>query len=67
MITIDVSSGGYPVFIRLLDESGNQLASMRHTELLKLEHAVAEAKRKVLCALDQRDWHEVDPKLAGVA
>lgn len=66
MVRIEVSEGGYPCRVRLIDESGNAM-SISHTELLRLEHAVAEAKRKVLCSLPRADWHEVDPKLAGAA
>jgi len=66
MVTVEVSAGGYPVWIRLIDESGNAL-SIRHTDLLRLEHEIAEAKRQVLCVLPRPDRHEVDPKLAGAA
>jgi hypothetical protein len=64
MIKIEVRQGGYPVWISLTDDNGNAF-SIRHTELLRLEHELAEAKRKVLCALPRTDWHEVDPKLTG--
>lgn len=64
-ITLREVGGPYPCWIRLTVD-GKDL-SISHTELLALEQAVAEAKRQVLMKLDRRDWHEVDPKLAGAA
>jgi hypothetical protein len=55
--------GPYPCWITLKDERGTEVR-ISHTELLKLEHAVAEAKRQVLMKLPSKDWHEVDPALA---
>jgi hypothetical protein len=63
MINVTVN-GPYPCWIRMTDESGT-VVSIRHTELLSLENAVAEAKRQVLSKLPRRDWHEVDPKLVA--
>lgn len=54
----------YPCWISLYID-GEQVAKIQHTQLLQLEHAVAEAKRQVLCKLDRRDWHQVDSTLAG--
>lgn len=62
-IKIDVSTGGYPVFVMI--EQGDQMIRLRHNDFLKLEHAISEAKRQILCSLDKRDWHELDPNLAG--
>jgi hypothetical protein len=66
MIKVEVARGGYPLWIRLIAENGNAL-SLDHRELLQLEHALAEAKKHILCELPRNMWHEVDPKLAGVA
>lgn len=54
----------YPCWVSLYID-GKQVAKIPHTQLLQLEHAVAEAKRQVLCKLDRRDWHQVDATLAG--
>lgn len=64
MIKVQVSSGGYPVHLKLVAENGNAMG-LDHRELLQLEHALAEAKRHILCELPRSMWHEVDPKLAG--
>lgn len=64
MITVEVSVGGHPCWIRLIAENGNAL-TLDHRELLRLENALAEAKRRILCELPRSCWHEVDPKLAG--
>jgi hypothetical protein len=62
-IEIEVA-GPYPCWITLKGP-GDEVISLRHTDLLAIEHAIAEAKRQVLCKLPRRDWHEVDPSLAG--
>lgn len=62
MFKVEVN-GPFPCWIGLRDENGDGMR-IRHTELLALEHAVAEAKRQVLCKLDRNYWHEVDPSLA---
>lgn len=61
-ITVEVG-GPYPCWITITD--GRDGLRLRHTDLLALEHAVAEAKRQVLMKLPRKDWQEVDPKLAG--
>jgi hypothetical protein len=63
-MNIDVEVWGpHPCWIKVRVD-GQEVMSIPHTQLLQLEHAVAEAKRQVLCKLDRRDWHEVDAKLA---
>jgi hypothetical protein len=64
MIKVDVD-GPYPCRIRMVDDRDGEAISLPHTRLLELEHAIAEAKRQVLCKLPREQWHEVDPKLAG--
>ena len=62
-ITVQVN-GPHPCWIDFTLPFGKTVR-LDHRELLELEHAVAEAKRQVLCKLDRRDWHELDPKLAA--
>jgi hypothetical protein len=58
--------GPHPCTISITLESGSEIR-IDHRQLLELEGALLEAKRQVLCRLDSRDWHEVDPRLAGAA
>lgn len=60
---INVSQGGYPVWVEII--IGEMRVTIKHTEFLRLENAMTEARREILCSLDQRDWHTFDPKLAS--
>lgn len=56
-------TGPHPCWIEITD--GRNGLRLSHTDLLQVEHAIAEAKRQVLCKLPRNRWHEVDPNLAG--
>lgn len=59
-VRINVSDP-YPCWVEI--EIGGEKMKLRHTDLLSLEHAIAEAKRQVLCKLPRDAWHEVSPIL----